>query len=108
MIVRQAGVVAGTLYAFLCMLVVVVVAGEGQGDAPFAAALVAVPLASAVLYLSALVWRDGRHRQARGLIGWFGMVLGMLPLISFSFVVGPLLVVALPTLVLTPAAGGSR
>ena len=97
LVVRLGGVLAGGMFALVSVLTV------GSSSEPVLTAfIVAIPLLSAAIFAWTIL--EDRQLKLRRL-GFAGMVVGTIPLVSFAFVVVPLLLVALPCLWLRPAAG---
>ncbi len=80
-------------------------AGEGDGDVASTLLVLAVPLVEGSIYCWGLVRPPGPRGRAIRAFGWFGMLAGSIALISFSFVVWPLLL--LGTAVFVPSDNGS-
>ena len=97
------GLISSTLYGLLCAFVVLLVAAEGDNSMVRAFALLGPPFIGALAYLAALIQGDGPHGRAWRLTGWFLMALGLYGLISFSFIVVPLLALAAPAAFATAA-----
>jgi hypothetical protein len=91
--VAQAVAVA---YLALALIVFGISAGEGDGDVASTLLVLAVPLVAGSIYCWGLVRPAGPRGRAIRAFGWFGMLVGSIALISFSFVVWPLLLLALP------------
>ena len=82
--------------ALLVFIVMFIAYEEGPGEANAAIVMVAamaLPLAGFAWGLAA--W-SGRGPWLASLIGWLGMLAGTVPLISFSFVLLPLVLAASP------------
>lgn len=88
------------LYAALAALALALAASEGNGDFLATMMVVAAPLGAAALYSVGLSRFSGNHGRAVRALGWLAMLGASVALISFSFVVWPLLLLALPYSVL--------
>lgn len=102
---RDLALVAGGLYFAVALFVVLLVAGEGNNNLGATLALVAIPAGAAATFVAA-AWREpGRHTRAIEVATWFTMVGGSVVLISFSFVLWPALLLALPHLLIPSESG---
>lgn len=88
---------AGIYLSILAALLAWVLA---EGDAlVIAVGMLAVPAAGASAYLDGALRPYSGIARAERLIGWFLMVFGLYPLVSFLFLAGPLVLFALPAAV---------
>ncbi len=95
---RAWGMVVGIAYGALALGVIVYLAATEPEDA-----LVGTAIAGPLLVVSAaFVWGQKTWNTRRSwivrTIAWFALVVGVLPLISISFILIPLLISALPSL----------
>ena len=95
---RAWGLVVGIVYAALTLVVIVFLAIAEPEDA-----LVGTAIAGPVLVVSgAFIWGQMTWSTRRSWIvrtvAWFALVAGVVPLISISFILIPLLISALPSL----------
>ena len=88
------------LYLALATAVLMMAASEGNGDFLATTIVVSAPLAAGALYSVGLSRFAGNRGRAVRALGWLAMVGASVALISFSFVVWPLLLLALPYSVL--------
>ena len=90
--------VVGVVYGALALGVIVYLATYEREDA-----LVGAAIAGPLLVVSgAFIWGQIKWKTRRSWIvrtvAWFALVVGLIPLISVSFVLMPLLISALPSL----------
>ena len=95
---RAWGLVVGILYAALTLAVIVFLAITEPEDA-----LVGTAIAGPLLVVSgAFIWgqikRSNRRSWIVRTVAWSALVVGVIPLISISFILIPLLISALPSL----------
>ncbi len=95
---RAWGLVVGIVYVALALGVIVYFATYEPEDA-----LVGAAIAGPLLVVSgAFIWGQIRWNTRRSWIvrtvAWFALAVGVVPLISFSFILIPLLISALPSL----------
>ncbi len=84
------------LYLALATAVLGLARGEGNGDFLSTMAVVAAPLGAGGLYYLGISKSQGNRGRIVRAIGWLAMLAGSVALISFSFVVWPLLLLAVP------------
>ena len=84
------------LYLALTLVVLTFAGAEGNSNMLVTLLVVGVPPLGAGVYFWGLVNRAGGRGRLTRALGWFGMLLGSVALISFSFVVWPLLLLAAP------------
>jgi hypothetical protein len=94
------------VYLALAVLVLAASAGEGDGDIGSTLLVLAGPLVAVGVYGWGLARPVGQRGRAIRVLGWFGMVAGSVALISFSFIVWPLLLLALPYSLLRDESNG--
>ncbi len=95
---RAWGLVVGIVYGALTLGVIVYLATNEPDDA-----LVGTAIAGPLLVVSgAFIWGQITWSTRRSWIvrtvAWFALAVGVIPLISFSFILIPLLISALPSL----------
>ncbi len=95
---RAWGLVVGIVYGALALGVIVFLVANEPEDA-----LIGTAIAGPLLIVSgAFIWgqitRNNRRSWIVRTFAWFGLVVGVLPLISISFILIPLLISALPSL----------
>lgn len=91
--VRGIALAAATAFVSLGVLAYVLLATD---TTPTTVGFVFLPIAGGALFLVA-TWRwYGAAWHAARILGWVAMALGLYGLVSFSFVVAPLLLLALP------------
>ncbi len=95
---RAWGLVVGTVYGALTLGVIVFLATNEPEDA-----IVGTAIAGPLLIVSgAFIWGQITWNTRRSWIvrtvAWFALAMGVIPLISFSFILKPLLISALPSL----------
>ncbi len=83
-------------YVALAIAVLAGVTAEGDGDVLVSLLVIAVPLLAACLYCVGLAKPSGERGRIFRVLGWVAMVGGSIALISFSFVIWPLLLLAAP------------
>ncbi len=95
---RAWGLVVGIIYVALALGVVVYLATSEPEDALVGAAI-AVPLlvVSGAFIWGQITWSTRRSWIVRT-VAWFALAVGVIPLISFSLILIPLLISALPSL----------
>ena len=86
------------LYSALCVGVVAYLAMNEPEDALRATIFIAPALVAAALFIWGLVAWQGRRAWLMRLSAWCVLALSVIPLISFSFLLIPLLLSAVPTL----------
>ena len=95
---RAWGLVVGIVYGALTLVVIVFLAINEPEDALVGAAIVG-PL---LVVSGAFIWGQIRWNTRRSWIvrtvAWFALAVGVIPLISISFILIPLLLSALPSL----------
>jgi hypothetical protein len=95
-VVRTLGLVGASLFLALSLAVVLLVASEGNNNMARVAFVLGPPMLGALVYTFGFFRPDSSRARSTRLAGWFGMALGLYSLISFSFVVVPLLALTLP------------
>ena len=95
---RAWGLVVGIVYGALTLGVIVYLATNEPEDALVGAAI-AGPLlvVSGAFIWAQITWNTWRSWIVRT-VGWFALAVGVIPLISVSFILIPLLISALPSL----------
>ena len=94
---RAWGLVVGIVYGALTLGVIVYLATNEPEDALVGAAI-AGPLlvVSGAFIWAQITWNTWRSWIVRT-VGWFALAVGVIPLISVSFILIPLLISALPS-----------
>lgn len=98
-VVRAIAWVAVAVYAAVLVFIVgFIMSDEGAGEARIAIVISLVMALPLTAYAWGLAAWWGRGAWVARLCGWAGMLLGPVPLISFSFLLVPLVLAASPTL----------
>ena len=95
-VLRPLAITVLAAYAGLAVLLLAAIASEGNGNFLVTVAVLAAPLAAAGIYACGILQPKGRRGQLTRISGWLAMLAGSIPLISFSFVIWPGLLLALP------------
>lgn len=103
---RWLALAAAVIYLALAITVLAVSASEDNGDLLSTLLVVGVTPAAVGVYWWGLARPAGGRGQALRALGWCGMLVGSVVLISFSFVVWPLLLLAAPYSFLREPAEG--
>lgn len=97
-VVRACGLFAGALYAAIALWALTLVGSDESGEFLSTVGIVTPGLVAALVFLFGVaVWYGPRARLTR-LLSWCVLVVGVVPLVSFSFLLIPALVVAIPCL----------
>ena len=99
---RAWGLVVGIVYGALTLGVIVLIVlmdAINEPEDALVGTAIAVPLlvASGAFIWGQITWNTGRSWIVRT-VTWFVLAVGVIPLISFSFILIPLLISALPSL----------
>jgi hypothetical protein len=107
LVVRGGGWLLVLAIASTFIVIPLMLASEGESN-PLPAVLIlvamSIPLAA---YASGLLRWHSRAGHPFRVAGWIGLVLASIPLVSFSFILWPLLLAATPTLLRWSAGNGS-
>ena len=95
------GLIGGAIFLALTLAVALLVASEGNNNLARLALVIGPPMAGALIYLFGFASPEAPRARRFRLVGWFGMALGLYGLISFSFIVVPLLALTLPAVLAT-------
>ena len=90
----------GAAWAYLAIagLLFLLVAGEGDssGNALVTLTVLAAPTCAALTFIAGISRPNGARGRAIRIAGWMCMAAASIALISFSFIIWPLLLAALP------------
>lgn len=96
--VRAWALVVATAYIVLSLGIVVFLAANEPEDVLVGAAIISPLLVACGAFIWGLItWRTRRSWIVRT-VAWLALAVGVIPLISFSFVLIPLLISTLPSL----------